>query len=127
MTQADLASTRTNLLSLQQQIDGVVSLAKKNMDEACRRQMLQRAHASMLQGLGVRANQALSTICEESAPHPREEDYASHLCFFTKIVTRQEDRATRAHELIEERSRGLLARAFSRIFSHLQSLDPHFD
>ena len=28
---------------------------------------------------------------------------------------------------MEERSRGLLARAFSRVFSHLQNLDPFFD
>ena len=73
----------------------------------------------MLQDLRVRANRALSTICEESAPHPREEDYASHLCFFTEIVMRLEDRAARARELVEEGSRGLLGRAFSRVFSHL--------
>ena len=28
---------------------------------------------------------------------------------------------------MEERSRGLLARAFSRVFGHLQNLDPLFD
>ena len=69
----------------------------------------------------------MSTICEESAPHPREEDYASHLRFFTEIVTRLEDRAARARELIEERSCGLLGHAFSRVFSELLNLDPHFD
>ena len=124
--QADLASARADFLSLQQQIDRATSLAKKSADEACRRRTLQREHASMLQDLRMRANRALNTICEESAPHPHEEDYASHLRFFTEIMTRLEDRAARARELIEERSRGLLGRTFSCVFSHLQNLDPHF-
>ena len=81
----------------------------------------------MLQDLRVRANRALETICEESIPHPYEDDDASHLCFFTQIVTRLDDRAARARQLVEERSRGLLGRAFSRVFSHLLNLDPHFD
>ena len=81
----------------------------------------------MLQALGVRANRALSTVCAESAPHPRKEDYASHLRLFTKVVTHLEDRTARSHELVEERSLGLLGRAFSRVYSHLPSLDPHFD
>ena len=33
----------------------------------------------------------------------------------------------RADRLVEERSHGLLGRAFSRVFSHLQDMDPHFD
>ena len=73
----------------------------------------------MLQDLRVRANRELGSICEENVPHPRVEDYASY--------TLLEDQATRARELVEERSRGLLGCAFSRIFSHLQNLDPHFD
>ena len=88
---------------------------------------MQREHTPMLQALRVRANQALGIICEENVPHPRVEDYASHLHFFTDVVIRLEDRAVRAHELVEERSRGLLGRTFSRVFSHLQNLDPHFD
>jgi hypothetical protein len=81
----------------------------------------------MLQDLRVRANQALGTICEESVAHPHKDDEASHPRFFTLIVTHPEDRAARARELIAERSRGLLGRAFSRVFSHLKNLDPHFD
>jgi hypothetical protein len=42
-------------------------------------------------------------------------------------VSRLEDQATRTHQLVEERSRDLLGRAFSRVFSHLLSLDPDFD
>ena len=42
-------------------------------------------------GRRVRSNRALSTICEESVTHPREEDYASHLRFYTKVMTRLED------------------------------------
>ena len=70
LAQADLASTRADLLSLQRQIDGAASLVKKNVVEACRRRTLQREHASMLQALTVRANRALSTIYDVSAPHP---------------------------------------------------------
>ena len=81
----------------------------------------------MLQALRVRANRALGVICEENAPHLRMEDYASHLRFFTEVVTCLEDRAMRDRELVEESSRGLLGCAFSRIFSHLQNLDPHID
>ena len=94
-------------------------LARQNREEACRRQTLEHEYAPMLQALRVRANRALSTICEESAPHPHEEDYASHLRFFIEVVTRLEDRDMRACELVEERSWGLLGRAFSRVFSHL--------
>ena len=65
----------------------------------------------MLRYLRARANQALGAIYEERAPHPHVEDYASHLRFFIKVVTRLEDRALRAHELVEERSQGLLGRA----------------
>ena len=69
----------------------------------------------------------MGSICEENVPHPRVEDYASHLRFFTEIVTRLEDQAARARGLVEERSRGLLGRAFPHVFSHLQDRDPHFD
>ena len=81
----------------------------------------------MLRDLRTRANQALGTICDEHTPHPHAEDYASHLCFFTDIVTRLGNRAERDRELVEEKSRGLLGRVFSRIFSHLQNINPNFD
>ena len=38
-----------------------------------------------------------------------------------------EARLVRADRLVEERSRTLLGRAFSRVFSHLRNMDPHFD
>ena len=81
----------------------------------------------MLQDLRLRANSALGTICDESAPHPRERDYASHVSFFTDIVTRLEARAVKSCELVEERSHGLLGRAFLRVFGHLLNRDPQFD
>ena len=80
----------------------------------------------MLRDLRARANRALGAICKERAPHPHVEDYAIHLRFFTDVVTRLEDRAMRARELVEERSRGLLGRAFFCVFSHLQNINPHF-
>ena len=66
-------------------------------------------------------------ICDENALHPHSNDYASHLNFFTNVVTRLEAWSDRARRLVEERSQGLLGRAFSRVFSHLQNMDPHFD
>ena len=81
----------------------------------------------MLQDLCNRANTTLGYICDENAPHPHSNDYASHLTFFTNMVTRLEARSDRARQLVEERSRGLLGRAFSRVFSHLQNTYPDFD
>ena len=43
------------------------------------------------------------------------------------MVTRLEIRSDRARRLVEERSRGLLGRAFSRVFSHLRNTFPDFD
>ena len=54
-------------------------------------------------------------------------DYSSHLNFFTNMVTRLEARSDKACQLVEERSRGLLGRAFSRVFSHLRNTFPDFD
>ena len=59
--------------------------------------------------------------------HPPTNDYASHLIFCTNVVTRLEARSDKARELVEERSRGLLGRAFSRVFSHLRNTFPNFD
>jgi hypothetical protein len=81
----------------------------------------------MLEDLRARANRALGTICEENIPRPHEDDDAGYLHFFSQVVIRLEDRASRARQLVEERSRDLLGRVFSCVFSHLLSLDPHFD
>ena len=81
----------------------------------------------MLRGLRTRANKALGTICDEHAAHPHAKDYAGHLCFFADVVTRLESRAERDCELVDEKSRGLLGRAFSRVFSHLLNTNPNFD
>ena len=43
------------------------------------------------------------------------------------MVTRLENHSERARQLVEGRSRGLLGRAFSCVFSHLQNADPNFD
>ena len=40
---------------------------------------------------------------------------------------RLEARSARARQLVEERGRGLLERAFSRVFSHILNADPNFD
>ena len=81
----------------------------------------------MLQDLRKRANIALGHICDVEAPAPHSNDYASNLTFFTEVVTHLEARSGRARQLVEERGRGLLERAFSRVFSHLLNADPNFD
>ena len=84
-------------------------------------------HGPMLHTLREMANAALSNIYEAVAEEPHVTNYAGNLQFFTDVVTHLENRSERARQLVEERSRGLLARAFSRVFSHLQNIDPHFD
>ena len=81
----------------------------------------------MLQTLRERANTALGNICEAAAEVPHENNYAGNLQYFTDVVTLLENRSERSCWLVEERSRALLGRAFSRVFSLLQNMDPHFD
>ena len=81
----------------------------------------------MLTMLQERANTALGNICEAAVGAPHATNYAGNLQFFTDIVTQLEARSVRANRLVEEKSRALLGRAFSRVFSHLQNMDPHFD
>ena len=100
---------------------------QQSREEALHRQTLLREHIPMLRDLRTRANQALGAICDEHAPQPHAEDYANHLRFFTDVVTRLENRAERARELVDEKSRGLLGRAFSRVFSHLLNTNPDFN
>ena len=42
-------------------------------------------------------------------------------------MTRVENRAERARELVDEKSRGLLGRTLSRVFSHLLNTNPDFN
>ena len=81
----------------------------------------------MLQTLRERANTALGYICEAAAKEPHEVNYTGNLQFFTDVVTLLENRSERSRWLFEERSQALRGRAFSRVFSHLQGRDPHFD
>ena len=68
--------------------------------------------------------QPLGEIREASAKEPHEASYVGNLRFFTDVVTLLEDRSERARGLVEERSLALLRRVFSRVFSHLQEMDP---
>ena len=70
---------------------------------------------------------ALGNIYEAVAEEPHVTNYADNLRFFTDVVTHLENRSERSRRLVEERSRGLLAWAFSRVFSYLQNIDPLFD
>ena len=81
----------------------------------------------MLRALRERANAALGNICEAAVGGPNVVNYAGNLRFFTDVVTQLETWSGRADRLVEERSRALLGRAFSRVFSYLQDRDPHFD
>nr|XP_020154695.1 golgin subfamily A member 6-like protein 2 [Aegilops tauschii subsp. strangulata] len=127
LDEAELASARAELLPLQQRVADVESIARQDREEVLQRQTLERVHAPMLEGLRNRANAALGHIYDENAPHPRTTDYASHLRFFIDVVTRLENHSERARQLAEERSRVLLRRAFSRVFSHLQNTYPNFN
>nr|XP_020177350.1 tol-Pal system protein TolA-like [Aegilops tauschii subsp. strangulata] len=49
---AELASARAELLSLQQRVASVESFAQQSMEEALRRQTLERVHAAMLKASG---------------------------------------------------------------------------
>ena len=69
----------------------------------------------------------MGNICEAAAKEPHEASYAGNLQFFTDVVTLLENRSERSRWLVEERSRALLGRAFSRVFSYLLDRDPHFD
>ena len=80
----------------------------------------------MLQTLKERVNIALGNICEAAAKGPHEVNYAGNLQFFTDVVTLLENRSERSSWLVEERSRALLGRAFSRVFSYLLDRVPHF-
>src|SRR3954469_8491916 len=81
----------------------------------------------MLAMLRERANTALGNICEAAVGEPHAINYAGNLQFFTAVVTQLEARSAWADKLVEERSRALLGGAFSRVFSHLRNMDPHFD
>ena len=76
-SESALNSTRAEISSLQKQAEDTASLLKKASSEKCRRLTLEREHGSMIQGLCVRANNALGAFCDDSAPHPNENDYAS--------------------------------------------------
>lgn len=71
----------------------------------------------MFQALGLRSIRSLSSICNENVASPLVADDASYLSFFTKVMECLEGGSRRAGRLIEEKSRDLLARAFSRVFS----------
>src|SRR3954469_21469612 len=81
----------------------------------------------MLAMLRERANAALDNICEGAVGEPHTINYAGNLQYFTIVVTQLEARSVRADRLVEERSRVLLGRAFSRVFSHLRNMDPNFN
>src|SRR3954471_24496795 len=81
----------------------------------------------MLTTLRERSNIALGNICEAAVGEPHTINYAGNLQFFTIVMAQLEARSVKADRLVEERSRALLGRAFSRVFSHLRNMDPHFD
>ena len=116
---AELASSRAEVLLLHQRVDAAEAVAQRNKDEIRQRQTLEHMHGPMLRTLRERANTALGNICEAAVGEPHEVNYAGNLQFFTDVVTQLETRSGRADRLVEERSRALLGRAFSRIFSHL--------
>ena len=122
-----MASSHAELLLLQRRVDDAEPVARRNKDEIRQRQTLEHMHGPMLRTLRERANAALGNICDATAEQPHVTNYAGNLQFFTDVVTHLENCSERARQLVEERSCGLLARAFSHVLSHLQNIDPHFD
>ena len=115
------------MLLLHQRVEEAEAVARQNADEIRQQRILEHEHGPMLTTLRERANAALGNICEEAISEPHAVNYADNLQFFTDVVTQLEAQSVRADRLVEERSRALLGHAFSRIFSHLQNMDPHFD
>ena len=115
------------MLLLRQRVEEAEVVARQNADEIHQRRILEHEHGPMLTTLRERANTALGNICEAAVGEPHAVNYASNLQFFTDVVTQLEARSVRADKLVEERSRALLGRAFSRVFSHLQNMFPNFD
>ena len=115
------------MLLLRHRAEEAEAVASHNADEIRQRQILEHEHGPMLTTLRERANTALGNICEAAVGEPHAVNYAGNLQFFTDVVTQLEARSVRADRLVEERSRALLGRAFSRVFSHLRNMDPHFD
>ena len=115
------------MLLLRQRVEEAEVVARQNADEIRQRRILEHEHGPMLTTLRERANTALGNICEAAVGEPHAVNYVGNLQFFTDVVTQLEARSVRADRLVEERSRALLGRAFSRIFSHVRNMDPHFD
>ena len=67
----ELATSRAELLLLQQRVDGGEAIAWRNEDEICQRRILEHEHAPMLRTLRERANAALGNICEAAVAEPR--------------------------------------------------------
>lgn len=97
------------------------------MDEVKRARGLQHMRSEMFLDLERRALQALDLVCKESVPSPLEPNDTGYLAFFTRIMERLEEGAERVGEPVKEEGRNLLARAATRVFSHLFRLDPDFD
>lgn len=127
VAQGESATSHDEVLLLRRQVVEAEAVACQNADEMRQRRLLEHEHAPMLSTVRERANTALGIICEAAVGEPRAINYAGNLQFFTDIVTQLEARSVRANRLVQERSRALLGRAFSRVFSHLQNMDPHFD
>src|SRR4051812_6305809 len=125
--QKELAASQAEVLRLCQRMEEAVAIKRQNANEIRQRQVLEHVHGRMLTTIRERANIALGNICEAAVGEPHTINYAGNLQFFTAVVTQLEARSVRADRLVEERSRALLGRAFSRVFSHLRNMDPHFD
>ena len=127
VAQGESTTSQAEVLLLRQRVEEAEVVTRQNADEIRQRRILEHEHGPMLTTLRERANTALGNICEAAVGEPHAVNYAGNLQFFTDVVTQLEARSVRADRLVEERSRALLGRAFSRVFSHLQNMDPHFD
>lgn len=123
------AETEGELASLQAQVGSVSDVVEKAKakDEAARARGRQHERAKMYHALSIRARGALATICQERLGGPLEDNDASYLDFFTKLVEKLESGAKRVNGIIEDECRELLGQAATRIFSNLLRADANFD
>ena len=77
--QAQLASSRAELLLLQRWVNDAEAIAQQIVEEIRQRDTQEHMHSPMLRTLRERANMTLGNICEAAAEEPHVTNYADNL------------------------------------------------
>lgn len=81
----------------------------------------------MFRTLMQRARMTIARITDEKTMEPLDDNNASYLDFFTRLMGKLEEGAKKADELVEEECRDLLTTAMMCLFSNLLQGDGDFD